>query len=69
MMEGGISEFAEERAKVIRSMASTADPFTKLRLLALAQRYEIQPGKPSRAVREIQTPARLPPAGISSSER
>jgi len=60
-----MSEFAEERAKVIRSMAST-DPFTKLRLLALAQRYESQLGKPSRAVREIQTPATLPVARISS---
>jgi ribosomal 50S subunit-associated protein YjgA (DUF615 family) len=68
-MGGGMSEFIEERAKVIRSMASTADPFTKLRLLALAQKYESQLGKPSRAAREIQTSARLPPVGISSSER
>jgi hypothetical protein len=66
---GGMSEFAEERAKVIRSIASTADAFTKLRLLALAQRYEDKLGKPSRAVREIRTPAMLPPVGISSSER
>jgi hypothetical protein len=66
---GSMSEFSEERAKVIRSMASAADPFTKLRLLALAQKYERQLGKPSRAVREIQTPAGLPPVGISSSER
>jgi hypothetical protein len=64
-----MSEFAEERAKVIRSMARAADPFTKLRLVALAQRYENQLGKPSRAVREIGTPAKLPPVGISSSER
>jgi hypothetical protein len=64
-----MSEFAEERAKVIRSMASTADPFTKLRLLALAQKYESQLGKRSPAVREIQTPTRLPPVAISSSER
>jgi hypothetical protein len=64
-----MSEFGEERAKVIRSMASTADPFTKLRLLALAQKYESQLGKPSRVAREIQTSARLPAVGISSSER
>jgi hypothetical protein len=64
-----MSEFIEERTRVIRSMASTADPFTKLRLMALAEKYERQLGKPSRAVREIQTPARLPPVGISSSER
>jgi hypothetical protein len=64
-----MSEFLEERTRVIRSMASTADPFTKLRLMALAEKYERQLGKPSRAVREIQTPARLPPVGISSSER
>ena len=66
---GGYERFTEERAKVIRSMASTADPFTKLRLLALAQKYERQLGKPSRAVREIQTPAGLPPVDISSSEQ
>ena len=64
VMGGGMSEFIEERAKVIRSMASTADPFAKLRLLALAQKYESQLGKPSRAAREIQTSARLPPVGI-----
>ena len=63
--EGIMSEFIEERARVIRSMASTADPFTKLRLLALAQKYESQLGKPSRAVREIQTSAMLPPVGVS----
>jgi hypothetical protein len=50
-------------------MASTADPFTKLRLMALAEKYERQLGKPSLAVREIHTPARLPPVGLSSSER
>jgi hypothetical protein len=64
-----MSEFIEERTRVIRSMASTADPFTKLRLMALAEKYERQLGKPLRAVREMQTPARLPPVGISSSER
>jgi hypothetical protein len=64
-----MSEFTEERAKVIRLMASTADPFTKLRLLALARRYESQLGKPSRVVCGIQTPAMLPSVGISSSER
>jgi hypothetical protein len=64
-----MSEFIEERTRVIRSMASTADPFTKLRLMALAEKYERQLGKPSRAVREMQTPTRLPPVGTSSSER
>jgi hypothetical protein len=64
-----MSEFIEERTRVIRTMASTADPFTKLRLMALAEKYERQLGKPSRAVREIQTPARLHPVGLSSSER
>lgn len=33
-------EFNEARAKLIRDIAETADPFTKKRLLALADRYE-----------------------------
>jgi hypothetical protein len=39
-----MSEFIEERTRVIRSMASTADPFTKLRLMALADKYERHSG-------------------------
>lgn len=33
-------EFNETRAKLIRDIAETADPFTKKRLLALVDRYE-----------------------------
>ena len=34
------AKFFEQRARVLREIAKTADPFTKQRLLNLAQRYE-----------------------------
>ena len=40
-------EFVRERARAVRSMADNADPFTKKRLLELADRYEgINQGRP-----------------------
>jgi hypothetical protein len=33
-------EFLQERARAVRSIAANADPFTKKRLLDLADRYE-----------------------------
>ena len=35
-----MEEFIEERAKLVRSLADRADPFIKVRLLKLAERYE-----------------------------
>lgn len=45
--------FLEERARAVRSIADRADPFTKKRLLDLAERYEGSLGRSS------GTPARL----------
>jgi hypothetical protein len=39
--------YFKEHAARVRNIASLADPFTKKRLLALAEKYE--PAKPSRA--------------------
>jgi hypothetical protein len=35
-----MEEFIEERAKLVRSLADRADPFIKVRLIKLAERYE-----------------------------
>lgn len=58
--------FFEERAKLIRSLAERADPFTKVRLLKLADHYDGRVRPPSKAVRQ---PIGLPPISIGSSER
>jgi hypothetical protein len=36
-------EFRKERSRTLRAMADKADPFTKKRLLDLAERYEERP--------------------------
>ena len=38
----------------MRAIAEKADPFTKKRLLALAESYDIRLGRPSRATRQLQ---------------
>jgi hypothetical protein len=37
-----MKQFMEERARVIRSLADKADPFTRTRLLTLAEKYELR---------------------------
>jgi hypothetical protein len=64
-----MKQFIEERAKTVRAIADYADPFTKLRLLALAQRYENQTWKPAKPPRDIQVGSMLPVMGIPSAER
>ena len=46
-------EYFKERARVVRTIADKADPFTKKRLLALAEKYDAQSGGPSRASRQL----------------
>jgi hypothetical protein len=38
----------------VRAIAENADPFTKKRLLALAEGYDARLGRPSRATRQLQ---------------
>jgi hypothetical protein len=61
-----MDEFIAERAKLIRLLAEMADPFTKIRLLKLADHYDGQLRPPSKVVRQ---PIGLPPISICSSER
>ena len=37
-----MNEFIEARARLVRLLAGKADPFTKVRLVKLAERYEEQ---------------------------
>jgi hypothetical protein len=55
-------EYLRERALVVRTIADKADPFTKKRLLALADKYDARSGTPSRAVRQ------LPSVSINSQQ-
>jgi hypothetical protein len=53
-------DYFKEQAARVRAIADRADPFTKKRLLALAERYDMQAGKPSRATRSLNRPIPLP---------
>jgi nucleoside 2-deoxyribosyltransferase len=53
-------EFFKQQAARVRAIADRADPFTRKRLLDLAERYELKTGKPSRATRSLDRPTPLP---------
>jgi hypothetical protein len=53
------SSFLKEQASRCRSLAESADQFTKRRLLDLAERYEDRLGHPSRASRALGIPSSL----------
>lgn len=47
-------DYFREQSRRVRAIADNADPFTKKRLLALADSYDIRLGRPSRATRQLQ---------------
>jgi hypothetical protein len=49
-----MKEFLEERLRLVRALAEKADPFTKRRLLELADRYEGRIGMTSKATRQLR---------------
>jgi hypothetical protein len=61
-----MDEFIAERVKLVRQLADRADPFTKIRLLKLADHYDDRLRPRSKVVRQ---PIGLPPISIGSSER
>jgi hypothetical protein len=64
-------EFFRQQAVRIRDLAAKADPFTRKRLLDLAERYDATAGNPSRASRTMGRPISLPlnrPADAQSGE-
>jgi len=54
--------YFKEQSRRVRAIADNADPFTKKRLLALAESYDARIGRPSRAMRQ------LPVVGISDEK-
>lgn len=55
-------EFYRTMAHRVRELAGRADPFTRRRLLALAERYDANGGKPSPVSRSTERP--LPPLRV-----
>jgi hypothetical protein len=50
-------EYFIEQSRRVRGLAEKADPFTKKRLLALAESYDTRLGRPSRATRQLPSVA------------
>ena len=46
-------QYFRDQATKVRDLAEKADPFTKRRLLQLADRYDVKGGNPSRASRDL----------------
>ena len=46
-------EYFIEQSRRVRGLAEMADPFTKKRLLALAESYDARLARPSRAIRQL----------------
>jgi hypothetical protein len=61
-----MKEFIEERARLVRMLADKADPFTKVRLLKLAERYDEQLGLTSKPARQRKIPIGLPQISMAS---
>jgi hypothetical protein len=50
-------EYFIEQSRRVRRIADQADPFTKKRLIALAESYDARLGRPSRATRQLPSVA------------
>lgn len=61
-------EFFRQHARRVRDLAINADPFTKKRLLALADKYDAKVGEPSKAARMIEWPVPLPRRRSASTD-
>lgn len=60
--------YFREQASRVRALAERADPFTKKRLLNLAEHYDARAGKPSRATRGLERPIPLPSGVVDRSQ-
>jgi hypothetical protein len=63
-----MNEFIAERAKLVRQLADKADPFTKIRLLMLAEAYDQRLGLRAKLVQRKE-PIGLPTISIGLTER
>lgn len=59
--------FFRQQALRARDLAEKADPFTRKRLLDLADKYDAKAGGPSRASRLIERPPALPKTIVARS--
>jgi hypothetical protein len=59
-------EYFKQQAARVRALADKADPFTRKRLLDLAERYDAKLGRPSRATRQLRL-LDLPDSGQASA--
>lgn len=59
-------EYFKQQAARVRALADNADPFTRKRLLDLAERYDAKLGRPSRATRQLRLPD-LPDSGQANA--
>ena len=64
-----MNDFIEERTRLIRLLADNADPFTKVRLTKLAEKYDEQLGLGSKTARQRKIPIGPPRITIGVSER
>ena len=62
-------EYFKQQAERVRALADNADPFTKRRLLDLAEKYDAKLGRPSRATRELKLSIRPATPPSASSEQ
>src|SRR5260221_312365 len=58
-------EYFKEQAERVRALADKGDPFTRRRLLDLAESYDARLERPSRATRQLKSPSgpATPPTG------
>jgi len=59
--------FFKQQALRARDLAEKADPFTKKRLLDLADKYDAKAGGPSKAPLIIERPLPLPKTSVARS--
>jgi hypothetical protein len=59
--------FFREQALRVRGLAEKADPFTRKRLLGLADKYDAKAGGPSKASRLIERQLPLPKTSAARS--
>jgi hypothetical protein len=58
-------EYLKQQSERVRAIAATADPFTKRRLLDLAEKYDAKLGRPSRATRAMKPSLSVPQTSAS----
>jgi hypothetical protein len=61
-----MDKFIADRANLVRLLADRADPFTRIRLLKLAEIYDEKLRPPSEAVHQRKEPIRFPMLSIGS---